>query len=247
MLSYHKKAILMALGFLVQVAVVNPIWAGGDQASPSYTVKISTASVQNNLSITVAGTVQSSRPTQPATAVTIDLLPAAGAAINLVTNFPLPALQTSPYSWTGGMPGGVVVPAGASVRVTSNRQRKAVAPLVYAAIPVVNAVATSKAPAPPAGDKVTCMTGPNSPSPDGVSSTCPVLSFHGLNFWPMSYSDNRSAIDVVATNAAGTVVSRQSLNGTRYIWQVTVDTKAQTVTFYGQGNATAALPWSGLK
>ena len=60
--------------------------------------------------------------------------------------------------------------------------------------PVVVSKSTSSAPAPPAGERVLCMTGPA--WPDGDSSTCPVVQADGRNFWPFSYNDNRDAIDL---------------------------------------------------
>ncbi|WP_217994963.1 hypothetical protein [Methylogaea oryzae] len=112
--------------------------------------------------------------------------------------------------------------------------------------PVVASIPTQNSPAPPAGSKVACMTGPNSPSPDGISQTCPVVQYKGLNFWPFSYVDNRGAINVVGYDAANKLVSQQELAGTRYIWKVTVDANAQTVTFFGQSNGTVTIPWSKL-
>ena len=115
-----------------------------------------------------------------------------------------------------------------------------------ASAPVVVSKSTSSAPTPPAGENVTCNTGPNSPSPDGPSSTCPVVQANGRTFWPFNYNDNRYAIDVVGYDSTGAKVSQQQVNGPRYIWQVTVDANTQTVGFWGQSPPQASLPWSAF-
>ncbi len=113
--------------------------------------------------------------------------------------------------------------------------------------PTVAPVATAEAPPVPSGTKIACMTGPNSPSPDGPSTTCPVTTYNGLHFWPYSYVDNKNAINVVGYDGSNNVISQQELTGTRYIWKVSVDSSNQTVTFWGQGTSKASMPWGLLK
>ena len=95
-----------------------------------------------------------------------------------------------------------------------------------------------------------CLKGPDSRSSDSVSSTCPVVTYNGLAFWPFAYKDNRVSIGLVGYNQRGKV-SQQEIKGTRYVWKVTVDSTAQTVTFWGQeegrGNPNVSIPWSQLK
>ena len=124
-------------------------------------------------------------------------------------------------------------------------QPRAKAEIDTASAPVVVSKSTSSAPTPPSEESATCWTGPNSPVPDGVSSTCPVVQANGRTFWPFRYLDNRHAIDLVGYDSTGKKVSQRQLNGPRYIWKVTVDAKTQTVAFWGQRRS-ATLPWSAV-
>jgi len=214
-------------------------------AAPQYTVKIDQATTDGT-TLSVSGSVTSSRPTQPATNVTIDVLPPSGSPIRAITNLPIPAKQTSPYSWSGSLPNKAPIPNNSQVRVTSNRQSSATAPIVLQSVPVISQASVQSAPTPPSGMKVTCMVGPNSPTPDGSSTTCPVVTYNGVTFWPFSYIDNRESLGLVGYKS-GQVVSQQELPGARYVWKATVDTAAQTVTFSGQANHTASVPWAKLK
>ena len=51
-----------------------------------------------------------------------------------------------------------------------------------ASAPVVVSKSTSSAPTPLAGESIVCNTGPDSPWPDGPSSTCPVVQVDGRSF-----------------------------------------------------------------
>ena len=112
--------------------------------------------------------------------------------------------------------------------------------------PQIETVNVSTHPAIPAGMKVAFMTGPNSPTPDGESSTCNVIRYNGLTYWAYSYIDNRVSLGLVAYDASGKQVAQQELQGTRYLWKITSDPAAQTVTFYGQSNQTVSRAWSQL-
>ncbi|MFC5743510.1 hypothetical protein [Dyella tabacisoli] len=113
--------------------------------------------------------------------------------------------------------------------------------------PIVNQVDAKDRTSVPRGSKVACMTGPNSPRPDGESTTCPVVAYDNIQFWPLSYVDNRFDMNLVGYNADGRIVSQRPLDGARYIWKVTVDSTARTVTFWGQSNHTVVLPWGRLE
>ncbi len=104
--------------------------------------------------------------------------------------------------------------------------------------PTVVHIPVAKAPTPPAGMKITCMTGPYSPSPDGVATTCPVLIDNGVAFWPFAYIDNRVSVGWVGYNSANQQVSSLELRGTRYVWKITVNPKDQTATIWGQSTPT---------
>lgn len=112
--------------------------------------------------------------------------------------------------------------------------------------PTVVQIPIAKAPTSPAGMKATCMTGPYSPTPDGVGTTCPVRVDNGVAFWPFSYLDNRVSIGWVGYNTANEKVSVLELPGTRYTWNATIDRSKNTVVYSGQSAIGLSLPWSEL-
>jgi hypothetical protein len=112
--------------------------------------------------------------------------------------------------------------------------------------PVAASLPAASHPAIPEGMKVACFTGPNSPEPDGPSQSCPVLQWGGLTFWPYSYVDNRVSMGIVSYDSAGKLVKQMEKAGARYVWKITVDTAARTVTFWGQANQTIVVPWVEL-
>jgi hypothetical protein len=100
--------------------------------------------------------------------------------------------------------------------------------------PSVVQIPVSKAPTPPSGMKLACMTGPYSPTPDGVATSCPVLIDNGVSFWPFAYIDNRVSVGWVGYNPAKEPVSSLELPGTRYAWKITVNPKDKTASLWGQ-------------
>ncbi|HXC55244.1 MAG TPA: hypothetical protein VNU97_08120 [Rhizomicrobium sp.] len=111
------------------------------------------------------------------------------------------------------------------------------------AVPTVAIVQTATHPAPPPGWKVACM--PNAVN-GGASPTCPVLQFNGYTYWAWSDDQNGMAMAIVAYDANGVAVKQWNKSGARYVWNVTVDTTAQTVAFVGQANNQAVFSWSDL-
>lgn len=109
--------------------------------------------------------------------------------------------------------------------------------------PEIKQISTASAPKPPADMKVTCLI---SPTDLRMNPNCPVISYKGIEFWPFSYIDNRYSIGLVGYQG-GQIVKQFELKGTRYVYAITVDTAAKTVTILGQipGNL-ATLPWSSL-
>ncbi|AUH50860.1 hypothetical protein CXB49_08585 [Chromobacterium sp. ATCC 53434] len=112
--------------------------------------------------------------------------------------------------------------------------------------PVVETVQVSTHPPIPSGLKVAFMTGPNSPTPDGESSTCNIVNYNGLNYWAYSYIDNRYSFGLVGYQPSTGKYVEQELKGGRYLWKITVDEVKQTVTFYGQSGQNVTVPWSQL-
>lgn len=90
-------------------------------------VNIDQPVTHEDCSITVSGNISFTRKL-PATAVTIDFISPSGQSQRLVTNAPL-GPQGS-YKWTGKINGQLLIPAGSSVKVTTNRQISSTAPLI---------------------------------------------------------------------------------------------------------------------
>ncbi|HTQ14020.1 MAG TPA: hypothetical protein VMH86_09105 [Rhizomicrobium sp.] len=109
--------------------------------------------------------------------------------------------------------------------------------------PTVVAVASNSIPSVPSGLKVTCMVNGQSLQP---GSTCPVAKVGNYTTWALSYIDNRVSLAFVTFDGKGAVVRNVEAPGTRYVWQMTVNTANKTVVATGQGNATVSTPWSNL-
>lgn len=95
----------------------------------------------------------------------------------------------------------------------------------------------------PAGLKATCT-----PNPDtgAHSATCPVIRYGGFTTWAYSFIDNRVAFAIVSYDAQGAVVQNLTRNGARYVYNITSNPTAQTVSIWGQSNAKVDLAWSDL-
>jgi hypothetical protein len=106
--------------------------------------------------------------------------------------------------------------------------------------PQVAAVPSSSNPPVPTGLKVTCMV--NGTELNG-SPTCPVVQYQGITTWAYSFIDNRVSMALVSYDAKNNVVRNVTLDGARYVWQITVDPTARTVTATGQSNQTVTAPW----
>lgn len=101
---------------------------------------------------------------------------------------------------------------------------------------------------------VIALPGPSGPVPDGMkvaslagpdvlqpAPACPVLAIGGFTLWPMSYIDNRVSFGMVMYNLQWEVVNQVEKPGARYIYQITTDENAQTVTFAGQANQAVTM------
>ena len=78
------------------------------------------------------------------------------------------------------------------------------------------------------------------------SQNCPVLKYNGYTYWAWSDANNDVSMAIVAYDDAGTPVKQWNKSGARYIWQINVDTVAQTVGFVGQSNATITMSFDDL-
>nr|WP_275900843.1 Ig-like domain repeat protein [Paenibacillus periandrae] len=108
-------------------------------------------------------------------------------------------------------------------------------------IPVIATVPNQ--PAVPSGMKVSCYSGPNT----FTSVDCPVVKWGDYTYWAFSYTDNRDSLGIVAYDSSGTIMKQRELTGTRYLWQITMDASAQTLTFWGQDTGKATVGWSFLE
>ena len=107
--------------------------------------------------------------------------------------------------------------------------------------PVVVAVAAGSSPPVPAGLKVTCMDGANVFTSNG---TCPVVKYKGLTTWAFSFVDNRMSFALVTYDANNNVVQNQTMDGSRYVWQITVDEASRSATVWGQATTKVTAAWA---
>ena len=109
--------------------------------------------------------------------------------------------------------------------------------------PEAGKVPSSVHPAIPAGSDMVCM---QSTDVVGKMDTCFVLQWRDYTYWAYSYIDNRVAMNIVAYDLKGTIVKQWSMPGARYLYKITVDPAAQTVTFWGQVNQSITMKWIDL-
>lgn len=110
--------------------------------------------------------------------------------------------------------------------------------------PLVRRLSSTSPPAIPSGLKVSCLKGPNTTQP---SSTCPVIKWDRYTYWAYSHSDNRSAMTIVAYDAAGNIVKQWYKPGARYVWRIAVDAATEKVTLWGQDNKRIVVTWDQLR
>lgn len=111
------------------------------------------------------------------------------------------------------------------------------------AAPQVVQVPANAPPPIPGGLKVTCLKGPNTLE---SSPTCPVVQYNGHTTWAFSFLDNRVAYGLVTYGPNNQVLANNTQNGARYVYKITVDSSAKTVSFWGQGDSKVTVPWSAL-
>lgn len=91
--------------------------------------------------------------------------------------------------------------------------------------------------------KVSCYTA----SDGDFTAECPVLTRDDLTYWALSHIDNRLGMTILAFDEQGEMVGDWEHTGARYLWQITVDEVAETVTFWGQGAGTFEVSWDELE
>jgi hypothetical protein len=70
--------------------------------------------------------------------------------------------------------------------------------------------------------------------------------WNGYTYWAFSYVDNRYSFGIVAYDPSGRVVKQWEKTGSRYIWKITVNESAKTVTFYGQTTTSVTMTYQEL-
>ncbi|HEY4941335.1 MAG TPA: hypothetical protein VII56_07890 [Rhizomicrobium sp.] len=106
--------------------------------------------------------------------------------------------------------------------------------------PQIVSVPSNSNPPVPAGLKITCMNNGTSLNP---SPTCPVVKYQGITTWAYSFIDNRVSMAIVSYDTKNNVVRNVTMNGARYVWQMSVNPTDMTVTVTGQSNQTVTVPW----
>ena len=109
--------------------------------------------------------------------------------------------------------------------------------------PKVETATSASCPAVPAGLKVSCKSGADNLQP---SPTCPVIKWGASTYWALSHIDNRAGMTIVEYDTAGKIMQQMVKEGARYVWRITVDPTAGTVTFWGQTNQTISMKWDEL-
>jgi hypothetical protein len=109
--------------------------------------------------------------------------------------------------------------------------------------PTIILIPANGAPPPPAGMKVTCLVGPNSLQ---SSPTCPVIQYQGLYTWAFSFLDNRVSYGIVTFDGQANLIKNTTRDGARYVYKMTVDPAAKTVSVWGQGDAKVDVAWADL-
>jgi hypothetical protein len=76
------------------------------------------------------------------------------------------------------------------------------------------------------------------------NGTCPVVKYKGLTTWAFSFVDNRMSFALVTYDANNNVVQNSTVDGSRYVWQITVDEVSRSATVWGQSTTKVTAPWA---
>ena len=68
------------------------------------------------------------------------------------------------------------------------------------------------------------------------------MKYKGFTTWAYSFIDNRVSMAFVSYDAQGNVVRNVTMDGARYVWQITAG--AGTVTATGQSDRSVSAPYS---
>ncbi|MBV9495974.1 MAG: Nif11-like leader peptide family natural product precursor [Acidobacteria bacterium] len=110
--------------------------------------------------------------------------------------------------------------------------------------PTVEFVRAAPPPRVPTGLKAACVQGPEPLS--SRSDRCPILAAHGLTFRALSYLNQRDGMAIVGYDSHGDVVSLVEKPGARNLWNITLDTEGNTVSFVGESSNAITLERKAL-
>jgi virginiamycin B lyase len=109
--------------------------------------------------------------------------------------------------------------------------------------PEIAAQAVAAAPTVPQGRAIRCTDGP---AAKVNTSTCPVVRYQGLTWWPLDHADSRDAVVFAGFDAGGKLVKSVERPGTRSVHSVVADPVAKTVTLVGKDGARVSIGWAEL-
>lgn len=99
-------------------------------------------------------------------------------------------------------------------------------------------VSYQSCPAVPPDLKLTALQDPNSLD---SRATYPILALNGITYWPLSYTDNRVGMAIVAFDQAGQQKKRWDKSGARYVWKVEENLANRSINFRGQANQSISV------
>ncbi|EJD51181.1 hypothetical protein AURDEDRAFT_149843 [Auricularia subglabra TFB-10046 SS5] len=109
-------------------------------------------------------------------------------------------------------------------------------------LPAVVVLDAFNQPPPPSDLKYVHIVDPNSLQTDNTHY--PVLQYQGLNFWALSFVDNRVAFSILAYDADGELYARWDRTGARYLY--TIKPSGSSVAFLGQSSAAVTFTLAEL-
>jgi hypothetical protein len=115
--------------------------------------------------------------------------------------------------------------------------------------PIAVLVGRSSAPTPPDGAQVSCVA---SDHDTALTNTCWVVKWGSWTYWILSYIDNRESFMIAPYDSDGVIASAaagwpKEEPGARYLWAISVDAAARTVTLSGQAARSVTVSWDDLR
>lgn len=109
--------------------------------------------------------------------------------------------------------------------------------------PEIAVQAVAAAPTVPQGQALRCTDGP---AAKVHTSTCPIVRYQGLTWWPLDHADSRNAVVFAGFDSGGKLVKSLERAGTRSVHAVQTDPVAKTITLVGKDGARVSVGWAEL-